>query len=104
MRNQAIEDRRRPALEWRIRVARNSLRRYDVVALLKELYHVWQQLRRILKIGVHYDDGISSGKIESCRNGGLMAKIAAEAEHADARVLDCSALKDAGGCVRAAIV
>ena len=75
------------ALVHAVAVAGDPLRRHDVESLVIQADHVLQDVRRILQVGVHDDDGVALGEVHPRRQRHLVAEVAAEADDFEPRVL-----------------
>ena len=56
-----------------------------VVALLVAPHELGDQLRRVLQVGVHDDDGVTGGGPQAGEHGRLLAEVAAERDDPHAR-------------------
>jgi hypothetical protein len=59
---------------------------HDLEALAPLRHELWQQLRRMLQIGVHHDDGLTARGREARHQCALVSEIARQANAAHARV------------------
>src|SRR5207237_196393 len=65
---------------------------------------VGRQLRRILEVAVHDDDGVARRAVETGRDRHLVAEVPREADHLEARVAAAQVREQIGATVRAAVV
>ena len=81
--DEAIEQRRRRALEPGLAVARAALGVDDVEALAVFFVERRDQLGRILQVGVHDHDGRAAAHVDAGGNRDLMAEVSAEVHRLD---------------------
>ena len=72
---QFVENSGGPAFKLGFAFARQSARVNDVITLFPSRNHVADNFRRILEIGVHYDDGFASAHIHTGGDRDLVAEI-----------------------------
>ena len=75
---QPVEHPRGREFEKRLAVTGASLCMDDVVALLDERDHLFDQFRRVLQVGVENHHDVAVGKIDASRHGHLMAAVPSE--------------------------
>src|SRR5688572_25238981 len=66
--HQPVKECRGRLLEHALTASGDALCRYDVVALLEQTDHFRQQLRRVLKVRVHYNGRVACREIETGSN------------------------------------
>src|SRR5208283_651000 len=77
---------------------------HHLVSFSKLFQELWDDLRNILQIAIHYHDRIARDMIQSCSNRRLMPKVPGERNRHDARILTGCLAEHFEGPIRAAIV
>ena len=93
--SQPLEDALLPAASNRID---------DVVPAAPEPKQLGDQLRRVLQVAVHHEDGLTTGVFQPRRDRGLVAEIPAQVDHDDSFILCVQAVDHAGRRVATAII
>jgi hypothetical protein len=92
------------ALEEGVAVAVGALGGDDVVALLIEGNELGEEFGWVLEIGVHDDDAIAGGAVDTGGDGGLVAEVAGEEDGAEVRIGMGGGGEEMGGGVGGAVV
>jgi len=84
--------------------SRSTAGKYHISALLVQADELWNHFRFVLEVGIHQDHGITSGMVQRCAQGGLMAEVPGQHHDFDTDVVPRRFQEQLAGLVAATVV